>query len=100
EGARCMYVYSSAGKYVRTLGSRGRGPSEFAWIRDVSVLAGDTIHAYDASLRAVKVFHPDTGFIRAGPISQPDGALGAAQVTWLDRDRHVHLTSRPSDLES
>lgn len=96
-GCDCMHVYDATGDFIRTLGRRGRGPSEFTWIRSVTVTPHDSILAYDAGLRMVKVFHPDAGFIRAELIEPPRGARGSAEVWRTDELRYVYLTSSPAD---
>ncbi|MFW6201007.1 MAG: 6-bladed beta-propeller [Gemmatimonadota bacterium] len=96
-GADAMHLYDSAGRFIRTFGRNGSGPREFSWIRSVSVIGEDSIVAYDAALRAVKIFHPDHGFVRSERIDSPRGATGSAEAWRLPGNRYVYLTSSPAD---
>lgn len=56
-----VLVLSPGGAVLRRIGRRGSGPGEFRSIRDVQVLPGDSLLAYDADLARVSVFAPDSG---------------------------------------
>lgn len=95
DGLVRMHLYDDVGTYIGTYGGRGEGPSEFGFIRTVTITPEDSIVAYDALRRAVKVFHPDLGFSRSEVIDMPEGVAGNPQVLRLGRD-YLHLGS---DLE-
>lgn len=75
-----LYVFDAAGAYLRSLGGKGNGPDELAWVGPVSITAGDTIAVYDRRERDLKLFDPDAGFVRSvrlpasGDMSTPLGA--------------------------
>lgn len=80
DGFFRMQLYAEDGTHLRTLGGRGEGPSEFSFIRSVSITSEDSIVAYDGPRHAAKVFHPDAGFVRSEVIGMPERASVDAQV--------------------
>lgn len=60
-----LRIFDADGRWVRTLGRKGRGPGEFQSPSILGVLPGDTIVVVDGSLRRISLFHPDAGFIRS-----------------------------------
>ena len=51
-------VFAADGRFIRTLGRRGRGPGEFVEVRDVQVGRGDTLYVlHDES---ISLFGPDS----------------------------------------
>jgi hypothetical protein len=65
-----LLVYDASGRFVRSLGRRGAGPGELQRLESIAVL-GDTIATFDASLRRLSVWHPESGFVRS--VSLADG---------------------------
>lgn len=65
-----LLIYDAPGRFVRSLGRRGDGPGEIRRMGSV-VVAGDTVATFDASLRRLSFWHPESGFARS--VSLADG---------------------------
>lgn len=97
--ARRLLLFDSAGRFVRPLGRSGQGPGEFRNLGEVTVIPGDSLTTFDASLRRLSVWHPDSGFVRSTQVvgtsleSSPSDA-------WLWRDGRIvvlQLSITPRD---
>jgi hypothetical protein len=49
-------VFGSDGRYKRTIGRRGQGPGEFASVRRLLTLPGDSLAVFDATKQRVSIF--------------------------------------------
>lgn len=96
-GADRLHLYGPSGTYMESYGTPGQGPGEFGWIRNVSLSPDDSIFAWDASLVALKVFHPAVGFVRSTRLPIPRPGAGAAEVWRLGSGRWVHAVSVTDD---
>lgn len=63
-GTAQVQLYDAQGRHRATLGGRGGGPGEFAWLAWVGVDADGLITAYDDRNRRLSWFDPDGSFIR------------------------------------
>jgi hypothetical protein len=63
-----LRIYDASGEHLRTFGTRGEGPGEFASPRRLGVLPGDTLVVADVRLRRISLFHPVGGFIRSATL--------------------------------
>ena len=63
-GTGQLRFFDAEGSPARTVGRTGRGPGEFQFIGWVGVLPGDSIAAWDPSLRRVSIFDPDGHLVR------------------------------------
>jgi 6-bladed beta-propeller protein len=52
-------LYDTSGRFVRTVGARGRGPGEFLQLSWIAAEAGDAILAFDRSYGRVTVLRPN-----------------------------------------
>ncbi len=68
-----LRFFDPQGKPTRTVGRTGRGPGEFQFIAWIGILPGDSVAAWDASLRRVSIFGPDGRLARE---FQPRGLSG------------------------
>ena len=99
-GHRTIRLFSAEGAFITELGGPGEGPGEFAslgaaWAR------GDTIEAFDGSLRRITRFLPDRSFdvVSLDPVPSAQSAIpGALPDGWalmgVERagvDRRDHL---------
>lgn len=77
-------VYGQSGELVRTFGGRGNGPSEFAQIRSMTKVGGDSLMVLDLS--KVSFIEPYDGVVEARPIERAlygrfsDGSFVAQSV--------------------
>jgi len=80
-----LRFFDADGRYLMSVGRPGSGPGEFQALGPLAVL-GDSIAAYDWSLRRVSLFATDGTFIRSYVMRFPSGAspLGAfGDGRWL-----------------
>jgi hypothetical protein len=63
-GTGTLRFFDAAGKPTRAVGRPGRGPGEFQYLGWAGVLAGDSVAAWDMSLRRVSIFGPDGRYAR------------------------------------
>jgi len=81
HGTKELRYYSADGSFTLSAGRRGGGPGEFESIWWLEVIHGDSVVAYDRTLRRVSVFSPDGAFVRSVavrssasiPVSSPIG---------------------------
>lgn len=55
----CVHLFSDQGKYIRSIGRKGRGPGEFSYVWDVSLLEPDSLCVFDGATRLLSIFAPD-----------------------------------------
>ncbi len=74
-----LVVFSSEGKFLTTIGRRGRGPGEFRDPNDLFLLPGDTIAVRDLSTSRITLFLADGDLVGTsrieGPLRQVPGLL-------------------------
>lgn len=74
-----LEFFSSEGEYVRTVGGKGEGPSEFS--RLVAMLrCGDSLYVRDIALNKYKVFSTDGMLGRIFALPNNEGGMGAVQT--------------------
>ena len=76
-----ILVFDSAGRFVRSVGSRGDGPGEYRWILALAKGPGDTIHVYDITTRRRTVLSPNLRAIRQHALPGSFFRGGAAVLT-------------------
>ncbi len=67
DNATHIKVYSPAGKFLRDVGKKGKGPGEFQSITAITLVA-DSLYIFDEGNYRVTILSPDYTFIRAFPI--------------------------------
>lgn len=72
-------IFDPAGRHLRTLGGRGEGPGEFAWVRILGAIRGDTVVAVDDRTRRT------TGYTADGERAREISATGTA----VEQGRHL-----------
>ena len=90
-------MFSSAGRFERTVGRPGRGPGEYVFVPIVRALSGDSLLALDAVLRRLAVLTPNGDFVRSlridvdveDVIVLPDRRL-VLRTTAVSRDGAAH----------
>lgn len=80
-----ILVFDSAGRFVRSVGSRGDGPGEYRWILALAKGPADSIHVFDIgtrrrtvlspSLRAIRQHALPGSFFRGGVAVLADGSV-------------------------
>ena len=114
-------VFDPSGTYVRTLGSRGEGPAEFASVAMLAFDASGHLLAWDKGMRfRLTRLHPETGEeidtypmagrFRTGVASFQPGPAIDGQPTYIfllhrespddTRDDHRYFTVRGEDMSS
>jgi len=73
-GSRELRFFDSAGRHLVSAGRKGGGPGEFEQLSTLFALPGDTVAAYDWTLRRVSFFDPNGAFVRSFNIAFP-GAM-------------------------
>ena len=86
-GPRRILRFSPGGEAMAVLGGTGRGPGEFGWLQHVFA-HGDTIIAYDSSLRRVTAWRPGVDDPEVHSLPQMDGVPATLKAvvssrTWL-----------------
>jgi hypothetical protein len=64
-GSAALRYFDASGRFVRTVGGRGRGPGEFSWILRIFPVGGDTIGVDDSD--RVTVLAPDGALVHTFP---------------------------------
>ena len=81
-----LLIYDAAGRFARALARRGDGPGEIRRLESITVDDKGVIAAFDASLRRLSFWKPDSGFVRS--VSIADGgsleAWPADAMPWRD----------------
>lgn len=72
-GSHELRFFDSAGRHLTTVGRQGGGPGEFEQLGTLLALPGDTVVAYDWSLRRVSLFDPAGQFVRSFTLEFPGG---------------------------
>lgn len=65
SGTSELLFFDQAGRLLARAGRRGRGPGEYASIRDVAPLPGDSLAVLDPGTRRVSVLAPGGTFARS-----------------------------------
>ncbi len=55
----CVHLFSNHGKYIRSIGRKGRGPGEFSYVLNVSLLEQDSLCVLDGAAHVLSIFAPD-----------------------------------------
>lgn len=58
-------AYSSNGKLLKVIGTKGSGPGEFRNIGDIVVTPGDSMVVFDVELRRLSIFDPEFRYVRS-----------------------------------
>jgi hypothetical protein len=74
-----IHVYSSEGKFVRTIGRPGKGPGEFTMARAIAFTPEDSLIVYDMAGLTVSVLDPQGRFVRAVKLPL---LIGAENGVW------------------
>ncbi|HEX9094463.1 MAG TPA: hypothetical protein VF902_10845, partial [Coriobacteriia bacterium] len=86
-GSQELRYFDSTGTYLMTAGRKGGGPGEFEQLGAAMALPGDTVAAYDWSLRRISLFDSTGTFVRSFTLEFPAGMpspIGRfADGTWL-----------------
>ncbi len=69
SGTNELRVYDARGRYVQTIGKKGRGPGEFTGLQALGVIRGDSIVTYDVFLGRVSWFSPKGQLVRTMAVS-------------------------------
>lgn len=72
-GSGEVRFYSSEGRYLRSVGTRGEGPGELEGLRDFWVTPGDTTIAFDAGDRTIVTYAPDGSLVEDRALQRVDG---------------------------
>lgn len=80
-----LCLFDAKGAFVRKVGRKGSGPSEFAAIGSLTLGAGDSILVGDPFQRRLSVFVPSGELGREVPIVKPD-SLGSQSFVAILRD--------------
>jgi hypothetical protein len=101
-GAATVWVFDTAGTFLRTFGRRGDGPGEYRAIGRMVFLPGDTLEVYDSGLRRKTVLAPDlsvTGTNRFEVASYNGGVfLGDGRVVVNDHRTTPEQAGYPLQL--
>jgi hypothetical protein len=110
-----VYVYDSAGKFLKAIGRRGQGPGEFSRPVNLSVAGGDTVIAIEQGSNRYHVIAPGGEIVRSSQLRDPvnafaamrDGSLflaakhgNAGVITTLartDRNREIIAAFEPTE---
>lgn len=84
--ANRLYVFDSAGQFLRAFGREGNGPGEFRQLGSMTALAADSVATYDPSLLRLSVWHPDTGFVRSTHLRGEESPESWLVDAWPWRD--------------
>jgi hypothetical protein len=101
SGSQEIRFYDSDGRHVRSAGRKGGGPGEFEYLSWVSLLAGDTLVAYDMIARRLSRFSSDGEFVRStslDAVATPDQPF-LEVVSALHDGSLVVRFSRPEDAD-
>lgn len=74
-GTGQLRFFDAEGRPTRNVGRTGRGPGEFQFLAWVGVLAGDSVAAWDASLRRMSIFGADGRYARDFAPRELSGSL-------------------------
>lgn len=67
-GASRIWIFDSAGVFVRTIGRRGEGPGEYGAITRIRFRRGDTVEIYSGDPRRRTVLGPDRSVVSTNPV--------------------------------
>lgn len=68
RGASRIWVFDSAGAFVRTIGRRGEGPGEYGSITRIRFRPGDTLEIYSGGPYRRTVLGPDRSVVRTNRV--------------------------------
>jgi hypothetical protein len=83
-----LLVFDATGKFVRTIGRKGQGPGEFAFVQMIRFGPGDSLRVFERS--RVHVFTPDFRFVRT--FAKTASVIGA--IVQSDGSTLVHVDQR------
>ena len=88
--------YDTAGKYVRTLGSKGKGPGEYEQANGVAVHRDGRVVLWDAGTAHINVYRPDGSFMTSWPL--PGGAgFYTSGAVFVDTAGNTYARTRIAD---
>ncbi len=64
-GRRSLHLFTSAGRYVKSVGRSGKGPGEFEELRWLIACADGSVSTYDSSIDRISVFTPLGTYVKA-----------------------------------
>ena len=67
-GSGELRLFDERGVFVRGAGGAGEGPGEFAMLRWIGGVAGDSVYAWDLRLSRITVFDPELKAARVQPL--------------------------------
>ena len=60
-----IHVYDVNGKFLEAIGTKGQGPGEYRYIRDIRITAGDSLRVFDIDNLRYTVMGPDYKIARS-----------------------------------
>lgn len=96
-GAMQVRIYDRTGRYLRSIGGRGRRPGRFMDIASFDVTAEDEVFVVDGLASRVSRFSPDGTLLSTSSFDQ-HSLLWPRDVRVVARDRQVFLCKMPPKL--
>jgi len=97
-GTQEIRFYDATGRFLRSIGGRGRGPGEFQVLELIAVTAGDTILAYNRIPPQLAVFNAAGDLLRVDPVPRPGDRSsfeGIAMPAGILHANRVVLSAQP-----
>jgi hypothetical protein len=88
--------YDPAGKYVRTVGRKGKGPGEYEQANGVAVHRDGRVVLWDASSARINVYRPDGTFIASWPLPG-GGGFFTNSALFVDTAGNTYARTRIAD---
>jgi len=95
-GSDQIYLYDSAGTYLRAIGHRGGGPGEFKALGPIYGLPGDSLAGYDGGADRLNLYTPQGDFVRVVALTALSGDSIFPLDVWLHQRFWVHGALRPA----
>lgn len=81
-----IFEFDASGKFVRTIGRKGRGPGEFTDLSKVAALTDNRIAVMDQSLRRISIFDAKRALERTIPLKVRLAYCCTTTGEYLERD--------------
>jgi hypothetical protein len=94
-----VFLFDSAGRFVRSVGRSGAGPGEYQNMSWVRPYGGDSIATYDAAQRRVSILDRTGRFVRSVTILSPAEGLSPTAAAIMDNGHIVVRVQRPVTSE-